>query len=174
MAKNGEPYGIRFNYDGTVRNTVLSHRLMEKAYTSGGWEKQLALLNVLFPHYFEKAGDPGDPTALGEIAIQSGIFKDQDEAKRFFDGTEFDQDVKHGFEEARRKGITGVPHFEFFAGDLEQPNVKVIKAEIPGAQEPDTFLAVFKQIAEAYKRANSAEAPGNAPAGATVSSGPKC
>lgn len=53
------------------------------------------------------------------------------------------------FEEARVKGITGVPHFEIMTkmngGEGEG---QMLKAEIPGAQESETFLSVFKQIGE--------------------------
>lgn len=44
------------------------------------------------------------------------------------------------FEEARVKGITGVPHFEIMTkmngGEGEG---QMLKAEIPGAQESETF-----------------------------------
>lgn len=171
MARNGEPYGISFNYDGVVRNTTLSHRLMEVAFDKGGWEKQLGLLNVLFPHYFEKAGDPGDADALSDIGVQSGIFATKDEAKAFFAGSQYEEEVQRAFREAHAKGITGVPHFELLAGDVKQSagDTQAIKAEIPGAQDPETFVAVFKQIAEAYTRANGGSANVN-----VASTGSKC
>lgn len=133
---------------------------MEVAFQRGGWEKQLNLLNALFPHYFEKAGDPGDKDQLAGIAVKSGVFENKEEANKFFDGNEYLEEVHKAFDHARAKGISGVPHFELLAGDLNRQDIKVIKAEIPGAQEPDTFVAVFKQIAEAYARANGTSGGG--------------
>lgn len=158
MKKNGEPYGIHFNYDGNLRNTLLSHRLMEKAYAAGGWSLQLSLLNKLFPFYFEQAGDPGDPTALAQIALDAGVFKTLEEAEVFFAGKEYESEVQSGFQLARAKQITGVPHFEIVAGEDndngKESNKQRVGAEIPGAQEPSTFVSVFEQISQAYKRVN--------------------
>ncbi|CAO1627034.1 unnamed protein product [Sympodiomycopsis kandeliae] len=158
MKRNGEPYSIKFNYDGDIRNTTSSHRLMELAFHKGGWEKQLSLLNTLFPHYFEKAGDPGDINQLTKIGIQAGIFENEKEADEFFSSSQYQEEVQKAFILARQKGISGVPHFEIIAGDLQQDSIQKVKAEIPGAQEPDTFLAVFKQISEAYSKANGVDA----------------
>ncbi|CAO1632012.1 unnamed protein product [Parajaminaea phylloscopi] len=172
MKKNGEPYGIHFNYDGDVRNTLLSHRLMEKAFAKGGWSLQLALLNTLFPFYFEQAGDPGDTQALSDIGVKAGIFGSVDDARAFFAGKEFEAEVQAGFELARAKSITGVPHFEITAGRQENssaPTEKAVQAEIPGAQEPDVFVSVFKQIADAFAKAN-----GPASISATGAAGSRC
>jgi len=50
---------LHSDYDGPLRNTFDSHRLLSHAYAQGGWEAQLRLLEELFPHYFERRGDPG-------------------------------------------------------------------------------------------------------------------
>lgn len=132
------------------------------------------MLNELFPHYFEQAGDPGDAEELGKISIEAGVFQTPDEASAFFAGKEFEPEVQAGFESARVKEITGVPHFEIVAGhgggfaEVAQSKQQV-KAEIPGAQEPETLETVFKQIAQAYEKANGTQAISGA-----VPSGAKC
>lgn len=172
MRSHGREYGIEFNYDGTVRGTLLSHRLMHRALEQGGWTAQKKLLEVLFPYYFEKAGDPGDPEQLGRIGAEAGLFDDAKQGTEWLTKThEAEPEVKEGISLAKQKGITGVPHFEIVAGgDPDEPGdvaagKKLVKAEIPGAQEPDTFVAVFRQLAEAYKKANG-EGVAPVPAGA--------
>ncbi|PWN28894.1 hypothetical protein BDZ90DRAFT_133789 [Jaminaea rosea] len=164
MKANGEREGIKFDYGGNIRNTLLSHRLMERAFAGpkghndsegAGWETQLALLDKLFPHFFEHRGDPGDPAALARIAVEASVFPSEDEALKFLtESDEYGPEVQEGIQDARRKGITGVPHFEIFAGGSKEGKETVVKAEIPGAQDADTFVAVFRQLAEAYQRAN--------------------
>lgn len=179
MKSNGEQVGIKFDYGGDVRNTLLSHRLMERAYSgpsgsnAGNWEQQLALLDKLFPHYFEHRGDPGDADALARIAVEAGVFPSKEEALRFLtESNEYDEEVRRGIVDARRKGITGVPHFEIIAGNGVDEKEPAIKAEIPGAQDPETMVAVFRQLAEAYQRA--AQKGGNGGAVPGVAAGSKC
>lgn len=55
MKQRGLNYGIKFNYDGNVRQTTDSHRMIWKAREVGGEKTQLALVDKLFHGYFEQA-----------------------------------------------------------------------------------------------------------------------
>ncbi|KDN52026.1 thioredoxin-like protein [Tilletiaria anomala UBC 951] len=145
MVERGKEVGINFIYGGTVRSTMLSHRLLAKAHQVGGWKAQLAFLNLVFPYYFEKQGDPGDAEALAMFAHQASIFSSKSEADAFCKSDELTDEVRKGFVRARRAGITGVPNFEMTA--QREGNVPVV-AEVPGAQDPETLAAIIKQIAQ--------------------------
>ena len=48
MIARGKPYGIDFSYDGNLRQTTSSHRLLALAYGLGGEPMQRDLLEKLF------------------------------------------------------------------------------------------------------------------------------
>ena len=158
------------SYGGTVRSTLNSHRLIEKAYAVGGSKLQLALINALFHAYFENEQDPGSLDMLSSAAASTGVFPSADEARTFLQSDELTDTVKQGFQTAYQKGITGVPHFELEAGEQTSP---FARAEIPGAQDPQVFENVFKQIVE---RAATVLPTTSADEGATCSldGGDKC
>ena len=61
-----------------MRQSTLEHRLLLKAYLSGGQDKQQKLLVALFKAFFEQDKDIGDPEVLAEVAQSTGMF-DKDE-----------------------------------------------------------------------------------------------
>ncbi|PWN39202.1 thioredoxin-like protein [Ceraceosorus guamensis] len=145
MQQRGREEGIDFDYNGPLRSTFDSHRLMAYAYDKGGWEQQYKFIEVLFTHYFEKQGDPGCRVQLSDLAVKSELFASETSAKEWLASSALADEVKLGFERARSKGITGVPHFELAAG--EQDHLKAT-AEVPGAQEAQCFRAVIERMAE--------------------------
>jgi len=136
MVERGRPWGIDFNYSGPLRNTFLSHRLVEKAHRAGGEKTQRALIEGIFAGYFEQAKDIGDEAYLAEQGIAAGVFADKEEAVAFLRSDELKLEVCSQVRRAQALGITGVP-FVVING----------KYAVSGAQEPEAFLDIFKTIA---------------------------
>ncbi len=109
---------------------------------------QKRFLDLVFHHYFEAEGDPGDPEALAQFAHEAGVFASKSEADAFCASNELAREVEQGFQQARVKGITGVPNFEIVAQNPADADAVPVGAEIPGAQESETIVAFIAQIAK--------------------------
>ena len=131
----GEAEGIEFVFDRIARtpNTVDSHRLIEYA---GARNAQDGVVEALFRRYFEQGEDIGDRGVLTAAGVDGGL--DEDELRRFLDGSDGIEDVKKESEAASRAGISGVPCF-IFEG----------RYAVSGAQPPDVFERVFELAAAA-------------------------
>ena len=140
----GEAEGIQFVFDRIARtpNTVDSHRLIEFA---GEREAQDAVVEALFHRYFEQGEDISDHGVLTAAGLDGGL--DEDELRRFLDGSDGVEDVKRESEAASRAGISGVPCFIFER-----------RYAVTGAQTPDVFERVFELAAAAQSEA-TAESP---------------
>lgn len=58
--------------------------------------------------------DPSDITQLSELAVKHGIFPSTSEAETFLTGgKQMDAEVRKGYYDAQRMGISGVPFFVF-------------------------------------------------------------
>jgi predicted DsbA family dithiol-disulfide isomerase len=64
MIDVGKNVGINFSYGGNISQTVDSHRLLAKAYESGGEPLQRKVLEELFKGYFEQVRRGGFPSAF--------------------------------------------------------------------------------------------------------------
>ncbi|CAD6887978.1 unnamed protein product [Tilletia controversa] len=153
MKQRGQEVGIDFVYDGPLRNTTPSHRLMEKAFQTHGSEGQRKLLDQIFPAYFEKSQDIGDPDTLAQLAFQAGLFDSASAAKAFVASDELADEVERGYAEARSKSISGVPHFTITAmrpdGDSSDSAYRpFLRSQVSGAQDPGTFLGIFESMAQ--------------------------
>ncbi|KAL9933515.1 hypothetical protein V8E36_007691 [Tilletia maclaganii] len=159
MQMRGREVGINFAYDGKLRNTTKSHRLMEKAYETGGWEQQLKLINGLFPAYFEKSQDIGDETLLADLALSAGIFTSTAQALQFLNSDELLSEVQRGYREAQEKNISGVPHFSITAlrpnetagtsaGESNPSFRPFLRSQVSGAQDPETFVTLIETMAK--------------------------
>ncbi|GAA6001704.1 hypothetical protein JCM10207_002275 [Rhodosporidiobolus poonsookiae] len=126
---------IEFSYGGNVSNSTDSHRLLEKAYAVGGEEAQIKVVERLFNLYFEREGDIGSHDELAAAAADAGVLT-KDEALAFLASDELTKEVEAGFAKAQRRGISGVPF-------------TIINQQfgISGAQETETFVEVFRKIA---------------------------
>ena len=136
MKERGKAWGIDFNYDGPIRSTFLSHRLVEKAFQDGGEVLQRRVIDKLFEGYFEKEKDIGDPKYLAETAVDCNVFASDEEAIEFLESDEYKGDVCNAVRKSQSLGITGVP-FSIING----------KYAVSGAQEPAAFLDIFRKIA---------------------------
>jgi len=140
MKARGKEYGINFSYDGNVRQTTDSHRMLWKAYEKGGEKQQLALVDRLFSGYFEHAQDPAEPSWLAQQAAQAGVGSEE-EMLAFLKSDEGKSEVAKGISNAQQLGINGVP---FFILHKEGEGSK--RFGISGAQEPQTFQPVFEKL----------------------------
>ena len=141
----GEAEGIEFVFDRIARtpNTVDSHRLIEYAGERG---EQDGVVEALFHRYFEQGEDIGDRGVLTAAGVDGGL--DEDELRRFLDGSDGVDDVKKESEAASRAGISGVPCF-IFEG----------RYAVSGAQPPDVFERVFELAAAAPSEPSAAAPP---------------
>lgn len=123
-------------YDGTVSSTHDYHRLLHAAYAKGGSDMQVPLAERLFSGYFEHQKNPGSREYLACEAVTSGVFPTIEAANDFFESDQYDAEVKQGYLRARIMGVTGVPFFVFDG-----------KVAVSGAQPPEVFLEVFRDLA---------------------------
>ncbi|CZT25757.1 related to dithiol-disulfide isomerase involved in polyketide biosynthesis [Ramularia collo-cygni] len=150
MASIGQSVGIAFRYGGQTGNTRDSHRLIQLGKAKGGEAMQKAVVESLFNGYFENEEDITSKDMLLKRGVQAGL--DEKEVKEWLDSDKGGEEVDKEVKEAKQRYISGVPHF-------------VINgvAEIEGAEEPATFLRVFKAIkAQGLDAAGSKSSTGNA------------
>ncbi|KAI9099350.1 DSBA-like thioredoxin domain-containing protein [Phlyctochytrium arcticum] len=124
--------GIKLSMDGLTASTIDSHRVLDLAAKKG---LQLPLVDELFADYFERSKNIGDPTVLADAAARVGLKRE--EVLEYLASNEGEEKVMSEIEEARRRRITGVPHFRI----AEQYSLS-------GAQEPDAFLEIFEALAK--------------------------
>ncbi|KAF9124200.1 hypothetical protein BGW39_008389 [Mortierella sp. 14UC] len=131
MIQVGHEEGIHFSYNGSVVNTLDSHRLINYATARG---KQDEIVEELFRNYFEE-DKCGEVPTLIDSAVKIGL--DRAEVERFLASQEGVQEVRDEIERAKVEGVQGVP------------NIMIDnKYVLSGAQEPDTFIEVFNRVAK--------------------------
>lgn len=127
----GEAEGIRFAFDKMERtpNTVDAHRLVWLADEHGC---QDAVVEALFRAYFSDGSDIGSQQTLIELGAESGL--DRQATETMLNGDGGMHAIGMGQELSQQHNVTGVPFF-------------IINNAIAlsGAQEPETFVAAFKQ-----------------------------
>ncbi len=141
----GESEGIKFVFERIARtpNTVDSHRLIEYA---GAHNAQDGVVEALFHRYFEQGEDISDHGVLTAAGVDGGL--DEDELRRYLDGSDGVDEIKKESEAASRAGISGVPCF-IFEG----------RYAVSGAQPPDVFERVFELAAAADSETSAASPP---------------
>ncbi|KAL4868259.1 hypothetical protein BDV12DRAFT_197480 [Aspergillus spectabilis] len=145
----GEGEGIKFSFGGQTGRTRDAHRVIwlagkkEKEIGGNGdgaGEKiggiQTRVVERLFRAYFEDEKNITDPKVLVEAAVAGGLEKGAVEgllsdSAADVGGKEVDEEA----EGARRQFVSGVPYF-MVQGQYA----------IEGADEPETFLEVFRKI----------------------------
>jgi len=103
--------GLSITYDGTVRQTTLSHRLIAHAYEVGGEEMQMKTVEGIYKKYFSEGKDIGDAAVLVPVAVENGVFDEEEAAKTWLEGTEGMKEYSAGILTAQKAGISGVPFF---------------------------------------------------------------
>ncbi len=128
--------GIEFHMDRALRaNTLLAHRLLWLAELPGSPVNQSDLKERLLRAYFVDGLDIGDPEVLADCAAEVGL--PRQDAIDFLESERGRAEVASHLEQAADAGISAVPTF-------------VINGQwaIPGAQDTDTFLNVFRRLGE--------------------------
>ncbi|MDQ1911056.1 DsbA family oxidoreductase [Paenibacillus sp. GD4] len=127
----GQAAGLDFRFDRieVMPNTLLSHRLIAVAPE----EKQTELLIAVNRAHFSEGRDTGQLEVLLDVASSVGL--DAAKLREQLDRGEGAEQVQEDLDFGRQVGITGVP-FYIMNG----------KYALTGAQPPETFLQVLKQI----------------------------
>jgi predicted DsbA family dithiol-disulfide isomerase len=138
MTEAGEEAGIAFNFgqEMTVNNTFNGHRLI---WLAGKHGVQVEVANALFKSYFTQGDNMNDTAHLTQLGIANGIPAEQLEG--FFESDAGKAEVREMEQFAQAAGITGVPAFII--------NDKYL---VSGAQPPEAFLNVFRQVAPTIQK----------------------
>jgi predicted DsbA family dithiol-disulfide isomerase len=127
--------GIEFHLDQAQRaNTRDAHRLLWFAEQRGGADTQAELKERLLSAYFTRGLHVGDTTVLAGEAAAAGL--DADDVRHFLDSDAGRLEVEEQLAYAAEAGITAVPTY-----------VIDRRWSIPGAQDPDVFVQVFRRLA---------------------------
>jgi predicted DsbA family dithiol-disulfide isomerase len=111
MAERFKQEGLSITYDGTVRQTTLSQRLIAQAYAVGGEEMQMKTVEAIYRKYFSEGKDIGDVAVLVPISVENGVFEGEEAAKAWLEGTQGMEEYNSGVLAAQKAGISGVPFF---------------------------------------------------------------
>lgn len=142
MEETGRDAGFSMTYEGEgdpptamMWNTFDAHKLLRWALAVGGPEVQTRLKLALFEAHFQRRRNVSDRDVLLDIAAAEGL--DRAAAAEALDDEALGIAVRLEEQRARDQGINSVPSFIF--------NGRYI---VPGAQEPDVFVATLRRVAE--------------------------
>ncbi|KAI0671429.1 thioredoxin-like protein [Trametes maxima] len=127
--------GVEIHFEGWNCQTIRAHRLLRKAYVKGGQELQEKLLDALYYAYFTEGKNVADVDFLAELADTAGVLT-KDQVVEFLKGDEYRAEVEQMANEARKKGITGVP-FTVING----------RWAVSGGQTSDVYTQIFRKLA---------------------------
>ncbi|KAJ7625448.1 thioredoxin-like protein [Mycena rosella] len=108
IAKWGAEKGVPLTFRGVVSQSTRAHRLSRKAFHVGGMERQLPFLMAIFRVHLQEGKDVADIGVLSDVAAEVGVMSKTD-AIAFLNSNELEDEVNSMCDEARAKGITGVP-----------------------------------------------------------------
>lgn len=127
--------GWDFNFAIAKRgNTFDAHRLLAYAYDTGGEEVQGSVKDSLLRAYFTEGRNVGDVDELVLIASACGL--DAESVRGMLASAAFVRETREEMDGAIERGITAVPSFVFDGAGV-----------LPGAQEPEQFLRIFRRLA---------------------------
>ena len=127
-SKEGLAYDLGRTQAG---NTFDAHRLIHLGYEKDS-ETGAAMKEALLKAYFIDLQPISEPDVLREVSRSVGL--DEDDVEAVLGSDRFAEEVRADEFTARELGCTGVP---FFVLDRA--------FSIPGAQDPDTILAVLRR-----------------------------
>jgi len=131
----GADQGLTFDFEAIdiAPNTVDAHRLVLWAEDQ---EQGDEMAEALFRIYFAEGRDVSDRDVLAACAADVGL--DPDGARAVLDGDDYAADVRTSQDEARRRGVTGVPCYVFDG-----------RRAVTGAQPANVLVDVFDAVAPA-------------------------
>jgi predicted DsbA family dithiol-disulfide isomerase len=129
----GDSVGFSFNFQDGMRiyNTFRAHQLIRHAEEH---EKQAEMELALFESYFTKGEDVSDVGTLAAVAARVGL--DEAEARTALLDGRYAEPVRERQRFWIQNGIQAVPSFVLDRRFL-----------IPGAQDPDVFVAALERVA---------------------------
>lgn len=133
LSQIGHDVGINFKYGGNTGNTRDSHRLVQLGRSKSP-AMQTKIIEQLFRAYFEEEKDITSHAVLLEAGKKAGV--EEAEVQKLLESDEMGDVVDREVAQAQMRFISGVPHF-----------VIQNKYEVGGAQEPDTFVEIFEDLA---------------------------
>lgn len=136
VAKWSEEKGINLSFDGPMSQSTRAHRLSRKAYLLGGQKLQLPLLCALFKAHLQEAKDIADFEVLADIAEEAELMS-RTEALDFLKSGELEDEVNKIIDEAKGKGINGVPLILIDN-----------KWAVSGGQSSDVLVKIFQKMAD--------------------------
>lgn len=139
VAEHAQQAGLTINLEAIKRtpNTLNAHRLIHWA---GIESKQTQAVDALFHAYFVDGRDIGDAEVLGDIADSIGM--DAAVVLKLLATDNDIEDIKSRDAHSRKMGISSVPTF-----------IVDNKHAVPGAQPPELWLKVIREINEQLKSA---------------------
>lgn len=130
----GQALGIDFRFDiARTGNTFDAHRLLHLAREHG---RQDELKGRLMDAYFTEGRPIGSTATLEEVAVESGL--DRDEVRAVLSSDRYAADVRADEDEARALQVGGVPFFVFDR-----------RLAASGAQPPEVLLGALRQAWQA-------------------------
>ncbi|GAD97813.1 thioredoxin, putative [Paecilomyces variotii No. 5] len=141
LAAVGAEEGIAFKFGGRSGRTRDSHRLIAyagKKQDGVSQGLQTRVVEALFRAYFEEEKNITDRAVLLEAGVRAGL--DKAEVEKLLDSDEGGAEVDAEAESARRRFISGVPHFTIQG-----------KYVVSGAETPDAFLEAFEVVKQDEK-----------------------
>ena len=144
--------GLGFRMDRALRaNTLLAHRLLWWAEQPGTPLDQIELKERLLRAYFVDGLDIGLPDSLADCAAELGA--DRDDVLAFLESDAGRNEVAASLEQAADRGISAVPTY-------------VVEGQwaIPGAQDTDTFVNVFRRLADKLRAEQAVDDAGGSTA----------
>jgi predicted DsbA family dithiol-disulfide isomerase len=131
VAAAGAADGIHFAFERMERtpNTLDAHRLIWLANKQG---VQGAVVESLFLAYFTEGRDISNRQTLIDVVADAGLERQRAEA--LLDSDEGMDAIKETGDQARRFRVEGMPFF-----------IVNGKLTLSGAQQPDAFLAAFRE-----------------------------
>ena len=133
MSEVSRGEGLSFKFGGRTGQSRNGHRLVRYAQSHGGEEAQNKTMLGLWRRYFEEEVDITELEVLVQTGVEAGL-GESEEIRQFLESGELGVDVDRVAEEERRKGISGVPHYEIQG-----------VWEVSGAQESVAFERLFKR-----------------------------
>jgi predicted DsbA family dithiol-disulfide isomerase len=132
VVENAEKAGLTINLEKMERtpNTINAHRLIHWA---GIEQRQSFVVDLLFKAYFVDGKDIGDTGILADVAETAGM--DSAVTRRLLATDEDIESIKNRDAHSRTMGISSVPTF-----------IVANQHAVPGAQPPETWVSVIKDI----------------------------
>ena len=137
MAQKFAAVGLPHNFSdkALISNTLDGHRVVAWCGREGA-KAQDAAMERLFAGYFAEERAPNDVDVLVDACVKAG--KTEADARAFVaDKSACRDEVAAELADARRRRVSGVPHF-IIKKDGAAP------VEVSGAQPPDVFLRALR------------------------------